>query len=321
MRRLVTVIAVAASLLVAVARAQDAWPTKPVRLVVPSSPGGGTDAYARVLAQGITELLGQQVVVDNRPGASGNIGAEVAAKAPADGHTLLVSANASIAIGPHLYKNLSFDVERDFVPIARGVRSPVALCVQPVVPIRSLAELLAAGKRDPDKMSYGSPGTGSPVYLGMRILEEVSGARFLHVPYKGMGPVYQGFLSGSIQIMFPDVASSLPHIRAGKAIPLAVSEKIKPLPNVPTFTELGYPSMLDLASFSVLGPVAIPQAMVQRISAEMLRVMRVPAVAERLDALVLIPVFDTPADFAVSLKKERDMWGALIKRNGITAEQ
>lgn len=312
---------VAVTLFAAGSQAQDAWPTRPVRLVVPSSPGGGTDAYARVLAQGLGEILGQQIVVENRPGASGNIGAEVVVKAASDGYTLLVSANASIAIGPHLYKNLSFDVERDLVPIARGARGPVAICVQASFPVRTMAELLAAGKREPDKWSYGSPGTGTPIYLGIRILEETSGAKFLHVPYKGMGQVYQGFLSNSIQFMFPDVASALPHIRAGKAIPLAVSERIKALPNVPTFAELGLPSMIDLASFSVLGPAALPPAIVQRISAEVLRVMKVPAVAERLDALVLIPVFDTPAEFAASLKKEREMWGALIKRNGITAEQ
>ena len=306
--------------LATVACAQDAWPTKPVKLVVPSSPGGGTDAYGRVLALGLTETLGQQVVVENRPGASGNIGAELVARSAPDGSTLLVSANASISIGPHLYKNLSFDVERDFVPIARGVRAPLAFCVQPSIPAKTLAEFLALGKREPDKYAHGSAGNASPTYLGVRMLEELSGARFLHVPYKGMGQAYQGFLGGAIHFMLPDVATSLPHIRSGKATPLAVTDKTRHVPNVPTLAEAGFP--LDIpGTFSVLAPAATPPAIVQRISAEVLKAMRLPSIAEKLDGLALIPIFDTPAEFAAALKKEREMWGAVIRRNGITAEQ
>lgn len=217
------------------AAAQEPWPARPVKLTVPSSPGGGTDLYARLLTQALTEALKQQFIVENRPGASGNIGAAAAARALPDGYTFLVSANPALTINPSLYKNLPYDVERDFVPVARGVLAPMVIVAHPATPARSLAELIDQGRREPEKLSYGSAGTGSPTYLGVRMLEEKTGARFLHVPYKGVGPAYQDLLSGQIKFLMPDLASALSHIRAGKIIPLAVDQRTALLPNVPTF--------------------------------------------------------------------------------------
>lgn len=198
--------AVISSVISAAAPAQDSWPAKPVRLVVPSSPGGGTDLYARILAQALGDALKQQFVVDNRPGASGNIGAAAAAKSAPDGYTFLVSANPALTVNPSLYKNLPYNAERDFMPVTRGVIGPLVIVVHPSLAVNSMAELVALGKNDPGKLPFGSAGTGSPTYLGVRMLEENTGARFIHVPYKGVGPAYQDLLGGQLKFMLPDLA-------------------------------------------------------------------------------------------------------------------
>src|SRR5882762_2031109 len=225
------------------AQAQEAWPARTVKFIVPSSPGGGTDLYARQLGQALSESLKQQFIVDNRPGASGNIGAEAAAKAPPDGYTFLVSANPAIAVNPSLYKNLPYDAERDFAPVARGVVAPLVICVHPSVPARTLAELIELGKKEPGKFSFGSAGTGSPTFLGIRMLEEVSGAKFQHVPFKGLGPVIPALLGGQVDFAFPDAAIAIPHIKAGKLRALAIIERVHPLPDVPTLAEAGFPGL------------------------------------------------------------------------------
>src|SRR5258705_9862011 len=256
------------------AQAQETWPARPVKFIVPSSPGGGTDLYARQLDQAPSESLKQQFRVDNRPGASGNIVAEAAAKAAPDGYTFLVSANPAISVNPSLYKNLQYNAERDLVPVARGVVAPLVVCVHPSVPERRVAELWALGKREPGKLSFGSAGTGSPTYLGIRMLEEVSGAKFLHVPFKGMGPVLPALLGGQVNFAFPDAAIAIPHIKAGKLIPLAIIEHAPQLPKVPTFAEAGFPGLEIYSSFSVAAPSGTPPGIVQRLSAEIIRALK-----------------------------------------------
>lgn len=299
-------------------QAQESWPARPVKLIVPSSPGGGTDVFARILAQALGEGLNQPFVVENRPGASGNIGAAAAAKAAPDGYTFLVSANPALSVNPALYRNLPYDAERDFAPVTRGVMAPMVFVVNPSVSAQSLADLAALSKKE--RLAFGSAGTGSPTFLGVRMLEEKSGARFTHVPYKGVGPAFQDLLGGQIQFLFPDIASALAHIKAGKLRALAVTQKSALLPGAPTLAEAGYP--LDVfTSFSVVAPAGTPAAVVQRLSAEIGNAMRSAPVAAKLDAQALIPVFDTPAEFAASLKKERDGWAAFIRRNAIEADQ
>src|SRR3989440_3145105 len=249
------------------AGAQDTWPSKPVRFIVPSSPGGGTDLYARILAQGLGDSLKQQFIVDNRPGASGNIGAAAVAKCAPDGYTLLVSANPAVTVTPSLYKNLPYNAERDFAPVTRGVMAPMVIAVTPSLNASTMADLIALGKKEPGTIAFGSAGTGSPTYLGVRMLEENTGARFVHVPYKGVGAAYQDLLGGQIKFMFPDVASVISHIRPGKLRALAVSQRTPLLPNTPTLAEAGFP--LDvITSFSVVAPAGTPQPVVQRISQE-----------------------------------------------------
>ena len=318
-RALILLFAIISSLAQAQAQAQD-WPLRPVRFVVPSSPGGGTDLYARILAQALGDSLKQQFVVDNRPGASGNIGAAVAAKSVPDGYTFLVSANPSLSINPSLFRDLPYSIERDFTPLTRGVMAPMVLVVHPSAPVKNLADLVAIGKATPGKMAFASAGIGTPVYLGVRMLEENTGAKFVHVPYKGVGPAYADLLGGQVQFMFPDVASAISHIKAGKLRAIAVTQATPQLPGVPTLGEAGFP--LDiLTSFSVVAPAGIPAPILQRMSAEIARAMRSPQVAEKLEAQVLIPVFDTPGEFAASLKKEREGWAAFIRRHAIQPDQ
>src|SRR2546422_4545776 len=198
------------------AQAQEVWPARPVKFMVPSSPGGGTDVYARILAQALAESLKQQFIVDNRPGASGNIGAAAAAKSAADGYTYLVSANPALAVNPSLYKELPYNAERDFTPVTRGVMAPMALVVHPSVPARTLAELVALGKTAPGKLAYGSAGTRSPTLLRGRLLEGGPRPRVTHLPYKGLGAADANLLRGRGQFLFSRVASATSHLNAGK---------------------------------------------------------------------------------------------------------
>ena len=303
------------------ASAQDAWPARPVRVVVPSSPGGGTDTFARLLAQGLSEELKQQFVVDNRPGASGNIGTDAVAKAQGDGYTMLVSATAAVAINPGLYRSLPFNVERDLAPVARGVNSPMLYCAHPSLGMKTLGDLVASGKREPGALAFASAGTGSTTYLGVKMLEEATGAKYLHVPYKGVGPAYQDLLGGQVKFMFTDLASVLQYIRAGRVTALAINVPSPLLPSTPTIAQAGVNGVEISNSFSVLVPAATPAAIVQKLSAATLKSMHSRELAQKLDAQALVPVTDTPEQFAASLKKERELWAAFIRRNGIVQEQ
>ena len=302
------------------AMAQSDWPAKTVTVIVPSSPGGGTDAYGRILAQALTEQLKQTFVVDNKPGASGAIGAAAAAQAQPDGHTLLVASNSSLGINPGLYKTLQYDVWRDFAPVTRGVIAPMVIVAHPDAKVKTLAELIERGKREPEKLFYGTAGTGSPLYIGVRMLEQSSGARFSHVPYKGVGPAYTDLLGGRLQFMLTDLASVRQHIDAGKLLALAITDKSALLPAVPSFTEAGVPNYKAFTSFSVMLPAKVPPALVKRIADEVARAMRQPATAQRLEQQALLPVFDTPDQFAASLKDEQQTWATFIKQQGITGD-
>lgn len=303
------------ALLSTASSAQD-WPAKPVRFIVPSSPGGGTDLYARLLANALHDSLRQQFVVENRPGASGNIGAAAAAKSAPDGYTFMVTANPALSINPSLYRDLPYDPERDFAPITRGVMAPMVIVAGPALDVKTLGELVALGRKAPGKISYASAGTGTPLFLGVKMLEEKTGARYLHVPYKGAGAGYGDLLGGQVQFMFPDVASAISHIRAGKLRALAVTQSTPLLRGVPTLAEAGFP--LDVfTSFSVVAPSGTPAAVIQRMASEIAAAMHSGAVADKLAQQMLVPVFDTPAEFAASLKKERENWAQFIRRNGI----
>ncbi len=298
-------------------QAQADWPAKTVTVVVPSSPGGGTDTYGRLLAQALTEQLKQSFAVDNKPGASGAIGATAVAQAAPDGYTLLVASNSSLGINPVLYKSLQYDVARDFAPVTRGVIAPMVIVAHPDAKVKTLAELIERGKREPAALFYGSAGVGSPLYIGMRMIEEATGARFTHVPYKGAGAAYQDLLAGRLQFMLTDLASVRQYIDSGKLLALSVTDKTKLLPTVPTFTEAGVPGIKAFTAFSVLVPVKVPPALVKRIADEIAKAMKTPALVARLEQQALLPVFDTPEQFAASLKEEQQNWGSFIRQHNI----
>ena len=319
-RRLHGILAAVLVSLPTFAQAQDAWPARAVRLVVPSSPGGGTDLYARFLAQGLGEALKQQFIVDNRPGASGNIGAEIAARAASDGYTFLVSASPAIIMNPSLYRNLPYNAERDFVPVARGVTSPLVFASHPSVPVKTLPALVALGKREPGKLTHGSAGSGSALNLVVKLLEEATGARFMHVPYKGVAPALRALMSGEVAFVASDLGAVLSYIRSGRVLALAVTEETPQLREVPTLAAAGYPGIQASASFMVVAPAGTPPAIVQRLNAEIARVMKSPAIREKLEDQGFIPKFETPEEFAATLKRERQMWGDVIRRNKVTAD-
>jgi len=303
----------------ALAQATD-WPARPVTLVVPSSPGGGTDVYGRILAQALTEALKQSFVVDNKPGASGAIGASAVAKAEGDGYTLLVASNSSLGINPVLLKNPGYDVQRDFAPVTRGVIAPMVVVAHPDAKVKTLGELLERGRREPGALFYGSAGVGSPLYIGMRMIEAAAGAQFGHVPYKGAGAAYADLLAGRVQFMLTDLASVRQHIDAGKLLALAVTDRTPLLPATPTLAEAGLPGIHAFTSFSVLLPAKTPPVLVQRVAQEVARAMRQPATAARLEQQALLPVFDTPEQFAQSLRQEQETWGRFIRAHDIKPE-
>jgi tripartite-type tricarboxylate transporter receptor subunit TctC len=288
--------------------------------VVPSSPGGGTDTYGRLLAQALTEQLKQSFVVENKPGASGSIGAAAVAKAEPDGYTLLVASNSSLGINPVLSKNVPYDVARDFAAVTRGVIAPMVIVAHPDAKVKTMAELIERGKREPGKIFYGSAGVASPLYIGVRMIEAASGAQFSHVPYKGVAPAYQDLLGGRLQFMLTDLASVRPYIDSGRLVALSITDKSALLPNVPTFTEAGYPGIKAFTAFSVLLPAKVAPALVKRVAAEIAKAMKNPANAQKLEQQALLPVFDTPEQFAASLQEEQQNWGAFIRQHNITPD-
>ena len=304
------------------ARAQGApdWPSKPVTVVVPSSAGGGTDTFGRILAQALSEQLKQTFVVENKPGASGAIGATAVALAPADGYTMLVASNSSLGINPVLYKTLSYDVFRDFAPVTRGVIAPMVIVAHPGAKLKSMADLIERGRKEPQALFYGTAGGGSPLHLGVRMMEEITGARFSHVPYKGVGPAYTDLLGERLQFMLTDLASVRGFIDGGRLLALAITDKSALLPNVPSFAEAGFPGIKAFTAFSVLVPAKVPPALVKRIAAEIAKAMKNPATATKLEQQALLPVFDTPEQFAASLKEEQANWGAFIRQHHIVPE-
>jgi len=295
------------------------WPARPIKLVVPSSAGGGTDFYARVLAQALGEALRQPFVVENLPGGSGNLGAATAARAAPDGYTFLVAADPALTVNQNLYKDLPYNAERDFVPVARGVTVPLVICVPASLGMRTLAELVERGRREPRALTYGSSGSGAPNALMIRMIEEASGARFLHVPYRGMGMALPALLAGQVHFLAPDVAIVLPHIKSGRLVPLAISHRSPQLPRVPTVAEAGFADFRLPSNFSVVAPAGTPAAIVERMSAEINKAMRT-TLAEKLESHAFIPQFQSPAEFAAELARDRQFWAEFIRRAGVVPD-
>ena len=305
---------------IAAASAQQ-YPTKPIRFIVPFAPGGGTDVLARLLAQRMGESFGQPVIVDNRPGAGGVIGADLAAKAPADGYTIVLGSPGSMTINPNLQR-VPYDSLRDFAPITLATLSPFVLVVHPSVPANSVKELVALAKAKPGSLNYGSAGNGSVSHFSSEQFKSLAGVDIAHIPYKGAGPAVTDLLSGRLQMMFENLPTVMPHVRANRLRLLAVGTRSRSavLPQSPTVAEAGVPGYESATAFGVLAPARTPPAIVGRLHGEMAGYLRSAAVREKFAALGVETVGSTPAEYAAHLKSEIARYGRIVKSAGIRAD-
>jgi tripartite-type tricarboxylate transporter receptor subunit TctC len=298
------------------------FPSRPIRFIVPFAPGGGTDQLARMLAQRLSESFGQPVVVDNRGGAGGIIGAEIAAKAPADGYTLVLGSPGPMTINPSLLPRLPYDTLRDFAPITLATISPFILVLHPSVPANSVKELVALARAKPGQLSYGSGGNGSVAHFSAEQFRALTHISLVHVPYKGAGPAVIDLVAGRLQFMFENLPTVLPHIRSGKIRALAVGTKTRSvlLPESPTMVEAGVPGFEASTAFGVLSPAKTPAPIVGRLNQEIVRILHSPDIRERLLAQGLEPAGGTPQQYSAQLKEELVKYGRIVKAAGIKAD-
>ena len=304
------------------AAAQDVYPSKPVRFIAPFPPGGTTDVLSRILAQKLTDGLGRQVIVENRPGAGSNIGHEVAAKAPPDGYTLLMSSNTALVANPYLYKRLPFDPQNDFSPISLVGKSGPVLVVHPSVPARSVRELIALAKAQPGKLNFGSGGRGTPAHMGGEILKSAAGINIVHIPYKGGILAVTDLLGGQIDLMFADMVPATPQIKVGKLRPLAVATETRSptLPDVPTMAEAGVKERIPETWWAMVTPKGTPAAVIQRLNGEVARIMQLPDVRERYAGLGVFTVHTTPERVVEMIRVETPPMAKLLKAAGVEPE-
>jgi len=295
------------------------FPGKPVRVVVPFSPGGGADVVTRVLSPKMSEFLGQPVVVENRAGAGGNIGAEAVAGAPADGYTVLV-ATAAQAINHTLTKNLSWDLLKDFTPVVGMVQNQTLLAVHPSVQASNVKELIALAKRE--RLTYASFGNGSTAHMGAELFKTMTGIDMVHVPYKGAAPAVNDLVGGQVNVIFCDIAAILPQVKAGKAKALAVgsTRRFSGLPEAPPIAEAGVPGYEMGGFLALVAPAGTPRAAVDAINAATRKAMDLPEVKERLEALAVIPIAGTPEQLGAFLKAEVEKYARIIRTANIRAD-
>jgi tripartite-type tricarboxylate transporter receptor subunit TctC len=301
--------------------AAQSWPTKPIEWVVPYPAGGGTDIVARTLGQAMGELLGQPVVVNNKPGAATNIGADYTAKAKPDGYTLMSADTATLAANPFLYSKLPYNVEKDFAPVGLTVRFPLILVVNPSVPAKNLNEFMEWAKKQ-NAPSYGTPGSGSPHHLATALFAEQAKLQLTHVPYRGAAPAIQDVVGGQVPFMFVDTASGNQFITGGKLRPIGVAsaKRVAGFDSIPTLAEQGLKSFEAYAWQGLVMPAGTPADIVQKVNGALLKAMATPAVKTRLDTLGLEAIPSTPAAMAQYAAAERAKWGPVIKANNIKVD-
>jgi len=305
------------ALFAAIASAQT-YPAKPIRLVVPFPPGGATDILARDVAQKLTEAWGQQVIVDNRPGAGGNIGSELVAKSAPDGYTLEMGTVGTHAINASLYAKMPYDHVKDFAPVILVAGVPNVLVVNPAVPANSVAELIEYAKANPGKLNFASSGNGTSIHLSGELFKVMAGVQMTHVPYKGSAPALQDLLGGQVQLMFDNLPPSLPQIKAGKLRALAVTSvaRAPALPDVPTMAEAGLPGYEASSWFGVLAPAGTPPAIVAKLNSEIAKWLATPEAKEKLSKQGANAAGGTPEDFAKHIAAETTKWAKVVKDSG-----
>jgi tripartite-type tricarboxylate transporter receptor subunit TctC len=299
----------------------DTWPTKPVTLVVPFPAGGTTDVLARALAERLTPVLGQTVIVESKPGAGATVGADHVAKSRADGHTLLVGA-VHHTIASSVYKKLPYDLQKDFAPITTIALVPNVLVVNANLPARNVAELVALAKQAKPEFSYGSNGNGTAQHLIGTQFENLSGASLLHIPYKGSGPLTTDLLGGQVTMSFDTITPVLPHIKAGKLRALAVTtgRRSATLPDVPTLAEAGLKGFDTGTWFGVLAPVATPKEVLARLSTEMVKIIQSPDFRKRMEDIGAEPIGNTPEQMARLIKDDTERFAALVKKANVVID-
>lgn len=289
-----------------IAQAQDAYPNKPIRLVVPFPPGGTTDIVGRLFADQLGKVLGQPVVVENKAGAGGSIGSAQLASSEPDGYTLGIATVSTHGINPAIYHNLPFDAEKDFTPISNLAAVPNVMVVNPKVPAKNMAEFVALVKKEPGKLAYASAGNGSVSHMMGELFKMASGTDLMHVPYRGVGPALNDTLAGQVDVLYDNLPSSLPHIQAGKLVALAVAspKRVAALPDVPTFAEAGLQAVNDSSWFGLVAPGNLPKPIVDKLYAAVVKASADPAVIQRLENLGAAPVANTPDEYARQISAE-----------------
>ena len=312
---------VGVSNLVIAAESATNYPTKPIRLVVPWPPGGGTDVFARVIGQKLSERVGYNVVIDNRPGAAGNIGAEMVAKSPPDGYTIML-ATITLATNPSMYKALSFDPIKDFAPITLVAGVPHVLVVSPSLPVNSVKDLIALAKAEPGKLNYASAGNGSPFHLAAELFKLLTGTTIVHVPYQGGGPAITAVIGGQVQLTFGNLLAVLPLVKSGKLKALGVTgaTRSSAAPDLPTIAEEGVRGYDFSSWFGFFAPAATPKETVVKLNQEIVRILNTPEMKQRLTQDGADVVASTSQEFSAYLLAETRKWAQVIKQAGIRAD-
>ncbi len=307
-----------ALLAAAAALAQD-YPARPVRVVIPLSPGGTTDVPGRMIAARLSEALGHQFFVENKPGAGGIIGADFVAKAKPDGYTLLLTATPHV-ITANLYKNLPYHALTDFAPVIRVASGPYVLLVHPSLGVNSVRELVALAKREPGKIDFASSGNGSAQHLVGALFTSMAGIQLTHVPYKGSGPATADLISGVVKVGFPGTPIAIPHLKAGrvKALGVTTSHRSPQMPEVPTIAEAGVPGYEATVWLGLLAPAGVPREIIARLNGEIARILKLPEVQQNLASTGVEPTPTTPEEFGAFLRAEYDKWGRVVRETGAT---
>ena len=299
----------------------QAFPNKPVKLIVPFVAGGATDIVARLVAQKLSAAWGQPVVVENRGGAGGNIGADAVAKSPADGYTILVTSGSIVTVNPHMYAKMPFDAKKDLAPITNLASGPQVLVVHPAVPAKNVKELVALAKSKPGQLNFGSAGIGSQVHMAAEAFVYAAGIEAQHIPYKGEAVAFTDLAGGQVQFMVGNIAGATGHIQSGRIRALGVtSAKRSPqLPDVPTVAEAGLTGFENTGWFGFMSPAGTPKSIIDKIHADTVKVLADQEVKDRLTQLGMAPVGNSPADFAKEIAAEYDRWGKVVSARKLTA--
>ena len=302
--------------------AAQAYPAKPVRLIIPFPPAGGTDVLGRIIAPAFAEALGQPLLIDNRAGANGNVGTELVARAAPDGYTLLLNGGGTLAVNPGLYAKLPFDSIRDFAPVSLVALQPSVLVVHPSVPVKSVADLVALARARPGQLNFASSGSGSLAHLSAEVFKTMAGVDLVHVPYKGAGPALADVIGGQVQLVFASSPSVMPHVRSGKLRALGVTtpRRVRATPDVPTIAEAGVPGFEVTGWYGLLAPAGTQTAVITRLNADLRKVLAIADVEDRLVAQGLEVAPSTPREFADFIKTEIARYARVVKAAGIKVD-